>query len=253
MAEFATGEAVALELPIARIPTRVAAFLLDLVVQIVIAVLLIVLTALVIRPNDTAVLQTIVTVVIVVVLVGYPAIMETLLVGRTLGKLALGLRVVRAGDAGPIDFRQALIRALSAAIVDFWALGGCGSVALVVSLCSPNARRVGDVLADTVVIHDTARVPIPRHAVPAPWLAGWVASLDVAAVPDHLALQVREYLMRYYALTPAVQHDLGTTLTAAVCGYLRIPVPPAIAPIDFLHAVSAERQRRALAQATRAF
>ena len=249
MAKFATGEAVALELPIARIPTRVAAFLIDLIAQIVLAALLILLITLVVRPGDSAVINTIVIVVIVGVLVGYPATLETVLVGRSLGKLALGLRVVRASDAGPITFRHALIRALSAAIVDFWALGGCGSVAFVVSLCSPNARRIGDVLADTVVIHANSTMPIPRYAVPPPWLASWVATLDVTAIPNDLALRVREYLTRHHTLTPAVQHDVGVTLTATVSTHLGIPIPT-LAPLDFLYATSAERQRRALHSVT---
>ena len=45
------------------------------------------------------------------VVVGYPLVMETLTRGRTLGKMAIGLRTVR-DDGGPIRFRQALVRAL---------------------------------------------------------------------------------------------------------------------------------------------
>ena len=45
------------------------------------------------------------------VFLGYPVAMETLTRGRTLGKMALGLRVVR-DDGGPITFRQALVRGL---------------------------------------------------------------------------------------------------------------------------------------------
>ena len=48
---------------------------------------------------------------VVAVTVGVPTVVETLTRGRTLGKLALGLRVVR-DDGGPITARHALTRAL---------------------------------------------------------------------------------------------------------------------------------------------
>src|SRR5437588_12357840 len=59
---------------------------------------------------------------VVAVLVGYPVAFETLSRGRTLGKLALGLRVV-ADDGGPVRFRQALVRGL-AGVVELWVLLG---------------------------------------------------------------------------------------------------------------------------------
>ena len=48
----------------------------------------------------------------VLAIVGYPVIFETATRGRTLGKMALGLRVV-SDDGGPERFRQALFRALA--------------------------------------------------------------------------------------------------------------------------------------------
>lgn len=247
MAEFTTGEAVALELPIARIPTRATAFLVDVVVQIMLATALFVLTVSVLLPSgaDTAWLNVAVLVTIVGVLVGYPVICETVWRGRTLGKLLLGLRVVRA-DGGPIDFRHALTRGLAGAIVDFWMLGAFGAVAVLTSMCSPNARRVGDVLAGTVVVHAQRSLPLPLLAVAPPWLAGWAAPLPLAMLPDDLALAVRQYLSRFRTLTPVVQHELGIALVGAVCARLQVPVPGGYPPLQVLGAVIAERQRRAL-------
>ncbi|MEV6556995.1 RDD family protein [Nocardia sp. NPDC051756] len=247
MAEFTTGEAVALELPIARIPTRATAFLVDVVVQIMLATALFVLTVSVLLPSgaDTAWLNVAVLVTIVGVLVGYPVICETASRGRTLGKLMLGLRVVRA-DGGPIDFRHALTRGLAGAIVDFWMLGAFGAVAVLTSMCSPNARRVGDVLAGTVVVHAQRSLPVPLLAVAPPWLAGWAEPLPLAMLPDELALAVRQYLSRFRTLTPVVQHELGSALVGAVCARLQVPVPGGYPPLQVLGAVIAERQRRAL-------
>jgi uncharacterized RDD family membrane protein YckC len=197
MAVFTTGEAVALDLPIARIPTRAAAMLIDLLLQAALGATLVLLVTAVMAEfePDTAWFQTVSLVVFVAILVGYPVTCETLLRGRTIGKLLLGLRVVRA-DGGPIDFRHALTRGLTWVIVDFWSLGGFGVVAVLTALCSPRGRRVGDVLAGTVVVHDRARIPLPALAVAPPWLQDWAQHLDLSGLTEDLALPIRQYLTR---------------------------------------------------------
>ncbi|MGW4329668.1 RDD family protein [Nocardia sp. NPDC004573] len=247
MAEFTTGEAVALELPIARIPTRAAAFLIDVLAQCTLGFVLLfaVVTLLLPAGADSAWLDVVMLVIIVAVLVGYPVTCETAWRGRTLGKLVLGLRVVR-GDGGPIDFRHALTRGLAGAIVDFWMLGGFGAIAVLTSMCSPHARRIGDVLAGTVVVHAQRSLPPPALALAPPWLTGWSAQLDLSGLPEDLALSVRQYLTRLRTLTPAAQHELGTELVAQVCGRLRVAPPAGYPPPQILGAVIAERQRRVL-------
>ena len=54
---------------------------------------------------------------VVLVFAGYPILMEWLTRGRTLGKIWLGLRVVR-DDGGPIGFRQALVRGLAGLLIE---------------------------------------------------------------------------------------------------------------------------------------
>ncbi|MET8429629.1 RDD family protein [Nocardia sp. NPDC004860] len=245
MALFTTGEAVAVELPIARIPTRAAAFLLDLLLQAVIGTMLALLfEALLLWVGaDSAWRDAAVLVAMVSALIGYPVLFETFSRGRSVGKMAVGLRVVRA-DGGPIDFRHAVTRGL-AGIVDFWIMG-TGLIAVVVSLCSPQARRVGDVLAGTVVVHDRSRLPFAALAAPPPWLAGWARQLDLSGLSDELALSTRQYLLRFRTLTPEVQDRLGRTLVIAVCTSLRTPPPNGYPPLQILGAVLAERQRRAI-------
>ncbi|MEC3958013.1 RDD family protein [Nocardia sp. CDC153] len=245
MALFTTGEAVAVELPIARIPTRAAAFLLDLILQIIIGILLTLLfiVLLVWAGADSAWRDAAMLVAGVSALIGYPVLFETFSRGRSVGKMAVGLRVVRV-DGGPIDFRHAVTRGL-AGIVDFWMLG-TGLIAIVVSMCSPQARRVGDALAGTVVVHDRSRLPFAALAAPPPWLAGWARQLDLSGLPDDLALSTRKYLLRFRTLTPEVQDQLGRALVIAVCARLRTPPPNGYPPLHILGAVLAERQRRAI-------
>ncbi|MEV0058310.1 RDD family protein [Nocardia sp. NPDC050718] len=244
MAEFTTGEAVALELPIARIPSRAGAFLLDLVIQLTLAFVLAYggVMVLIAADADSAWYDVTFVVTLVTVLMVYPVCSETISRGRSIGKLAFGLRVVRA-DAGPIDFRHALTRGLAGAIVDFWMLGAFGAVAVICSLCSRDARRVGDVLAGTVVVHTRQNLPMPALAVAPPWLSGWAAQLDPSGLSDELAGAVRQYLTRLRTLTPAAQHHLGTQLVTAVCAAVRRPVPTGYPPYHVLGAVLARRQQ----------
>ena len=76
----------------------------------------------------------------------YFAIMEGRF-GQTLGKMALGIKVVRE-DGGTIGTREAVLRTLMR-IVD-----GIGSylVALVVALISGENQRLGDMVAKTLVV-----------------------------------------------------------------------------------------------------
>src|SRR5579859_136343 len=112
-----SGEAVEFDIRYARLGSRTLALLIDIGVQLVVALVLYFLLSMLIGLafaggfGDVALIVAGLAVVSVVVLVGYPAGMETLTRGRTLGKLAMGLRVVR-DDGGPIRFRHALTRAL---------------------------------------------------------------------------------------------------------------------------------------------
>jgi hypothetical protein len=177
------------------------------------------------------------------VLVGYPVTAETLSRGRTLGKLAMGLRVVR-DDGGPIRFRHALVRGLAGFFVDFWALGILGAVAVFVSLSSVKGKRVGDMLAGTVVVRE--RMPPSTTAVVymPPWLAGWAAGLDLSRVPDGLALAIRNYLARQRDFTATAADMLAWRLAEDVHGCIGVPVPPGNRPADYLAAVLAERRAR---------
>ncbi|WP_018179755.1 RDD family protein [Jongsikchunia kroppenstedtii] len=249
MAEITTGEAVSLDLSIARIPSRAAAMLIDLVLQVILGALLLGIAATIWASgdNDEAWMAAIGIAVAVITLVGYPAFWEAT-IGRTPGKTALGLRVVRA-DGGPIDFRHAITRALTGLIVDFWILGAFGAVAILTSFCSRDGRRVGDVLAGTLVIRER-NLPVSLRPVAAPFFAGWTARIAVDDIPDDLALAVRQYLIRIPNLTPEAQNWLGAELLEAVCRRLRTTPPPGHPPAPILAAMMAERHGRDLTAAS---
>ncbi|MFC7644929.1 RDD family protein [Streptosporangium lutulentum] len=122
MSDVVTGEAVVVEVRVAQLPSRTAALLIDIVVQLATlfgASFMVGAVAFYADPALTAMIYIVLT---VFVIVGYPVAFETLSRGRTLGKLALGLRVV-SDDGSPERFRQALFRGL-AGVLEFWMLGG---------------------------------------------------------------------------------------------------------------------------------
>ena len=136
----------------------------------------------------------------VLVFVGYPLVFETATRGRTLGKMAMGLRVV-SDDGGPERFRQALFRAL-ASIVEIWGL--LGSPAVICSMLSPKAKRIGDIFAGTVVISERAPKPGPPPSMP-PQLAWWAASLQLSGLSAEQAEVARQFLTRAMQLDPQMK------------------------------------------------
>jgi uncharacterized RDD family membrane protein YckC len=247
VSELVTGEAVALELRPARLPSRGLATLLDLVVAVtayvVVSVLVVVTTA---SLDDAAQIALAIS-TFLLVLVGGPIAVETLSHGRSLGKLACGLRVVR-DDGGPIRFRHALVRGAIGVVEILLTLG---AVACIASLVSARGRRLGDVFAGTLVVRE--RVPAARSGfVPAPpaWLAGRFQGLDLSAVPDGLWLAVRQYLGRMGQLDPQVGWAMAVRLAGELAACTGVPVPQGVPPAAYLAAVVQERQVR---EARRAF
>ncbi|GAB3962322.1 hypothetical protein GCM10029978_017590 [Actinoallomurus acanthiterrae] len=242
MPELVTGEAVALDIRVARLASRALALFIDVLLQLMVLYFCMIFVGLSARVSDSAVTIGLALLMLVGVLVGYPTITETLTRGRTLGKLALGLRVV-ADDGGPERFRQALVRAL-AGFLEFWTL--FGSPALIASLVSPRGKRLGDIFAGTIVIQD--RVPVnvmlgPVAIMP-PQLAPWANSLELSRLPDGIAMAARQYLTRFWELAPRVRDEMGRRLTDEVLTYISPPPPSGYRPEIVLSAVLAERRHR---------
>jgi uncharacterized RDD family membrane protein YckC len=244
VSELVVGEAVVLELRLAKLASRALALTLDLAVQVLLLIVGSFVVIGVAVQVDSALGAALTLVFYLAVILGYPVAFETLSRGRSLGKMALGLRVVRE-DGGPIRFRHALVRGLLG-VVEFWMT--FGSVALITSLASAKGKRVGDFLAGTVVVRE--RMPVqgaPIAAMPPP-LAGWAATLDLARVPDDLALAARQFLGRFQDLAPEVRESMGGRLATAMAAVTTPPPPPGVPAWAFLSAVLAERRRREMAR-----
>jgi uncharacterized RDD family membrane protein YckC len=247
MSEVVTGEAVVLELPVASFPGRLLALTVDLAVQLPIFVAIAVGISALAGVVNGDYLAAVWIGAYLLVMVGYPTIFETLTRGKTLGKMALGLRVV-GDDGSPERFRQALVRSL-AGLLEIYSLA---PVALITSIVSVKGRRLGDIFAGTYVLQERmpARAALPPlFAVVPPPLMGWAQSLQLSALSDQTADAASSYLRRFAELAPQARESLGIQLANAVAAEVSPPPPPGTPPAAFLAAVLTVRRERDHARA----
>ena len=90
MAEVVTGEAVVLEVPCARFPSRLLALGIDMTIQIVLLIILFLIAGLAAAGGglNAASVAAIGLILLAGVIVGYPVLWETLSRGATPGKYA---------------------------------------------------------------------------------------------------------------------------------------------------------------------
>ncbi|MFJ1803179.1 RDD family protein [Streptomyces sp. NPDC088180] len=242
MSDLVTGDAVVLGLRPARLPSRALASAIDLTVTFVVFILVSVVLGVASVSLDEAAVAAIGVASFLLVLIGGPVAVETLSHGRSLGKLACGLRVVR-DDGGPIRFRHALVRGAMGLVEILMTFGAVASVA---SLVSARGRRIGDVFAGTLVIRERVAATGRSVAVPPPppWLVGRFAQLDLSAVPEELWLAIRQYLTRMQQLDPGVGRSIAERLAGELVARTGRAAPQGVPAAAFLAAVVHERQSR---------
>jgi uncharacterized RDD family membrane protein YckC len=251
-ARMVTPEAVALEFRTANLGSRILAYLID--TAIVTAGILVGLFAVALLGQATEVVVpdwvalTIVLVLLPSWWLGYFIAFETLWRGRTLGKAALGLRVVTR-EGAPIRFRHAAIRALLG-LVDF-ALAG-GFFAVVFILLTRDNQRLGDLVAGTLVLRERSGLaaPAPVSFTPPPGLEPYAATLDTSRISTQEYQAVRTFLLRAAGLPPGPRSALALQLANPLAGRLRPPPPAGISPELYLHCVAAAYQQRQRAAAS---
>jgi uncharacterized RDD family membrane protein YckC len=243
MPEVVTGDAVVLDVPIAQLPMRAVGALIDIGVIVIGYLVALMLWAATLTRFDEAVTGAIMVIFTVLVFVGYPLVFETATRGRSVGKMVMGLRVV-SDDGGPERFRQALFRAL-ASVVEIWML--LGSPAVICSMLSPKAKRIGDIFAGTVVISERGPKLGPPPVMPPP-LAWWAASLQLSGLGAEQAEVARQFLSRASQLDPQLRDQMAYRIASDVLSRVAPPPPPGTPPQLVLAAVLAERHRRELAR-----
>ncbi|MGA5824191.1 RDD family protein [Kitasatospora sp. NPDC094028] len=247
MSDLVTGEAVVLDLQTAKLPSRALAVALDLLVEFAALLLVTLALSVALVGLDRAALAAVGLGLMVFFLVGVPVMVETLSNGRSLGKAALGLRVVRV-DGGPVRFRHSLVRGL-VGFFELIAFTGCP--AMITSAVRQDGNRLGDVFAGTVVIRERtpdgggATSPLPPvHPHLLHSMGHDLIAMDLSPVPEPLWLSIRQLLGRIGELDQAVMQRMSIELAAELAERTSLPIPPGVHPAAYLGAVLTERQRR---------
>ncbi len=160
----------------------------------------------------------------------YGTLLETYWNGRTVGKRAMGIRVIDI-DGGPIDIRRAFLRnllrvvdmmpfvPLSGAAIDLPLFGALtiSSIGLICILFTKRMQRLGDLAAGTMVIDDERSWRLP------------IAKVDDARVPALASFIPGDYkITRTMAKTLAIyaerRHYLTPPRRREICRHLVYPL-----------------------------
>jgi uncharacterized RDD family membrane protein YckC len=236
---WVTPDAVELDVDVATVGSRGIAYLLDLSVVLG-ALLLIQLAQLLFGGGGFVEGWFAIAVLLIaafVVQFGYPIGFEVLWRGRTLGKAAMGLRVVTI-EGAPVGFRHATIRAV-AGLLEL--LPTLGMIAIVSSFSSSRGQRLGDLAAGTVVIrerHTGLEVRSMVYPVPVGW-DGYYRQLDVTTLGSEDRAVIRDALRRADRLAPRVRSEVMEEVGAAIVDRVAPPPPPGIDAETWLRCVAA--------------
>lgn len=200
--ELATPERVTMDLPIAGLGSRAMAWLVDVTALGAVALVLYFGFTLLVQDPVEAVLavsstaRAIAAVAAFVVLWVYWTAFEVAWHGQTPGKRLVRIRVVKA-DGSPVTVFESAVRNLLR-FVDF--LPACYPVGVITMLVDRRHRRLGDLLAGTVLVRDEV-VDLSRYAG---------ATQSTAAVD--LVEVATGYLARFDELEPAARRRIGQRL-----------------------------------------
>ncbi|NUP58871.1 MAG: RDD family protein [Pseudarthrobacter sp.] len=244
MSLIVTGEAVVLELRPASFAARALGLAIDAVFHAVLLVAVLLGLSAAGRDLDDAAGRALVLAGVVFCLVVLPVGVETLTRGRSLGKLATGLRVVRE-DGGAIRFRHAVIRGLTGFLEIYLTFGG---LALAVALFNDKSGRLGDLLAGTYSVR--SRVPA-EPATPVfvpPHLQAWASTADIGRIPDATARRAAQFIRQAGRMAPASRTAIAAAVAAELSAHVAPGPPTGTGPEDYLAAVAGERRNREFAR-----
>lgn len=268
----ATPEGVSLETVLAGLGSRIGAFLVDLAIQLAVFVVLLVALGFAEgrHPSETTrlVIAGAVGLALLATLFGYFVVLELATGGRSVGKRALGLRVVR-GDGAPLGFWPILIRNVLR-LVDW--LPSAYLLASILILATARNQRLGDLAAGTIVVRE--RTAALQHLQQVPWTdprqwtglsrQGWpgpgpaagtgpspavpvlppaLANWDVSGIGSREMQLVRRFLTNRWGYTPDARNRLAWQLAGDLWP-LVAGAPSGLHPEQFLEAVVIVKQAR---------
>lgn len=241
MEGIVTPEAVVLDVETAGVASRVFAGIIDLLIQI--GILFAGSLMLTIFGFVASSSRLLVSLLMALVVMGYPVVSETLMRGRTIGKRAMGLRAVTI-EGAPIRLRHAMLRMMGGLVDRF--LPPFGVTGMLFVLGTSRHQRVGDLLAGTIVIRDPDRTPLPMAVwfpVP-PGCEAFAATIDPTAMTDEQYTVIRSFLMRNRELSADARYTLAADLARRAAATLRHDGHAKVHPEAYLLCVISRYQRR---------
>ncbi len=242
--ELLSGEAVAIDVQPVGVVFRALGALIDIAVSFAVLLLFGWLGSWAGEFGllDEATSRILMVVTIVIALVVLPCTIEIAMRGRSLGKLAIGGRVVRT-DGGAITMRHSIIRALTGVLETYMTLG---AIAIVSGAFSPRSQRLGDLLAGTYCQRVRTKPLAIAPAVLPPQLEGWAQLADVALLPDRLSRRITQFLAHAPAMEPAARLHVAASLLAETEPFVS-PAPPAHPELALQAILFVRRQRESRA------
>jgi uncharacterized RDD family membrane protein YckC len=204
-----TPEAVPVWLDVAGIASRAIATIIDSVIIAVVIIGVVRATSGV--PSDTTLAGVLTTAMVLTVLWGYYMLFEGLGHGRTPGKAAQHIRVVRA-DGQPVGWLQVVVRNLLRPI-DL--LPGSYVLGAVFVVLTRRSQRLGDLAAGTLVVRDR-RAPAPVVLGTTPAAAEAARTLDASALREREYGLIRSFLERRQSLSTTSRRALAGELASMV-------------------------------------
>lgn len=227
-----TGEAVTLEISPASPLLRAAATLVDILLTIFYAVIAAYVLQLYVDISSDSMARVVLIGGVALLTVILPLIAEVATRGRSLGKWAFGLQVVR-DDGGVITARHSLVRML-AGILEVWL--SLGAIAMVTTLVAPRSKRLGDLAAGTMVI----RLPEPQLYAPLlmpPDLAQWASTAQVVSLPPSVSSQALHFMRTSASLLPHVREAGARKIAEQLMTFVEPAPPSGTHPERFIAAV----------------
>jgi uncharacterized RDD family membrane protein YckC len=240
-----TPEQIPLEFPLAGIGSRFLAIALDTLIQAV-AFFVVFFSAGLILPTVTRWTPRAWTWVAAAIILslfvlysGYYALFEIFWNGQTPGKRLVRIRVI--GDSGrPISPYEAIGRNLLR-IVD--QLPGFYVVGIISVFLTPQNKRLGDIVAGTVVVHEKAMLEAqPEFGTAAGARPASPQALQISS--EELEL-IERFLQRRYDLSPEVRRQSAEHIAARVRARLGAAPDQSASAEDFLESLAREKRNSA--------
>ena len=217
-----TGEAVTLDMTPASPPVRFAAAIMDGITYLGAGLLILLSAARTWSGDSYSLVRVFVVGLISSIMFFIPLIVEIATGGRSLGKWAMNLRVVR-DDGGAITARHSAVR-VGVGIFENWLMWG--GLAFFVELFNKKGKRLGDL------------------AVMPPGLQDWARTATILPLDDALAAEARAFLGTNRGIAPKLRGEVASSLADRLVKRVQTPLPPGLHPEIVIAAILVARRDR---------